>query len=106
MKVRELTGKDFYILSEIFADVMDEVAEQLKEGMTPQQAGVKIVAAAFKLVPTKINAFIQEITGITDAEKLPFTAPIKIVREVVNREEMKDFFHEMRELMQEIQKKS
>lgn len=105
MKIRDLTAEDFYKLSEIFTDVMDEVGEQLKDDMSTQQAGIKVFSAAFRLVPTKIRSFIADLAGVDDAKSLPFTAPVKIAREIINREEMKDFFHQMRELMQEMRAK-
>lgn len=105
MKIRDLTAEDFYKLSDIFADVIDDVSEHIKEDMNTQQAGIKVFSAAFRLVPSKIRDFIADLAGVDDAKSLPFTAPVKIAREIINREEMKDFFLEMRELMQEMRAK-
>lgn len=104
MEIRELTAEDFYILADIMSDIAEEAADVIKPDQNEQQTGIKVFVIAAKRVPHKIREFLAAVTDM-DLEKhnkLPFVAPLRIARELMKRQEIKDFLQEAKQLMQEI----
>ena len=101
MKIRDLQASDLFHVATIFEKVSAEVVEKIDNEISERQAGIHIFLAIAKTIPNEIREFIAHISDITveELDKMPFNYPIKVVKELLDRQEIKDFFTEIKDLI-------
>lgn len=107
MEVRRLKTKDFFtvatMLSKMAGDAMHGMADAANNSA---QVGATFISSALKYAESDLKAWLSDLVGIKPDEfdELPFDAPLEIVEQLADKENLVNFFLRVKGLRDKITK--
>lgn len=104
-KIRPLGTKDLFRMTKILSVISGEIRTSLGgaslQETDSQVVGILIIEAAMKHAESQLKEFLADIVGMTveEFEQEPFDAPIDILYELAEKENLQGFFQKVQKLM-------
>lgn len=100
MEIRRLKTKDFFTVATLLGKMASEATKEIGEGSSASQIGTIFVSNALKFAEKDLKNWLADLAGIEPKEfdELPFDAPIDIIEQLAEREDLNSFLQRVMQL--------